>query len=122
MADLYFEGRPLTGKRQGGFIVVATSTAPGVRIHVVEAGEPEEFDEVFLWAMSVTDAANSRRLFVNVGRSSSAFPKKLLDREGPYLVLPGVRLYAGQTLEVYTAAGDESEIVVMGHVNAARLD
>ena len=108
----------LSGSTNGKMIEIvaaATDTANAVVIHTAVTGTTN-YDEIWLWAYNAhTDAVE---IYIEWGVHADAaelITKTIPKDDGLYLLIPGLVLQNGMTVEIFAATG--AVIFILGYVN-----
>ena len=118
MTDLLFRRIPFSQKRAGGTIQLTQNASPGDLIHVCEAGNSDEFDEIYLWVANGGTGSSNDDVYLDFGGSGNFSRIRIDDGSQYMLAIGGTSLFAGRSVRMYSTA--TSDIFVIGHVNAGR--
>jgi len=117
VGDIISKGK-LSGSTDGKAIkITGSDTAGAVVVHTAVAGTTN-FDEIWLWAyLAATSAA---AVYIEWGTHADAddlITKTIPLDDGLYLLIPGLVLQNGMTVEIFTGASAVDKVFIFGYVH-----
>ena len=111
-----FTKNQLSGSTYGAPIKVHATATPGTLIHTATASITTVFDEIWLWVMNTTTAAQS----ITIEWTGATVPDdnivlNIPARSGLVLAIPGLIMQNGLTVKAFCATADILHVV--GFVN-----